>query len=335
MDARRRRFISRLPLAVLGALTVGLVPAHAQPPRAKRPVRIGRLSPLAAETDAAHLEAFRKGLADLGWVPGQDFVIDARFADGKADRLPAMAAELVRERVDLILAGSTPGVQAAKGATTTIPILMVTTGDPVADGLVPSLAHPAGNVTGITALGQTLDTKRLEILKETVPGVSRVGLLLDPRSAYTARYMNERNGAARALGLELQSIGVPDVDAFDRIPAMVASQRVGALLVQTNVLFVAQRPRLVERINATRLPAVYGEREFVEHGGLMFYGASLTTMYRDAATYADRLFKGAKPSELPVGQPTKVELVVNARTARAQNVTIPGPVLLRADRIIE
>ena len=335
MNAGRRQFLSRFPLAVVGITAVAPVTTWAQPSRTRRPVRIGRLSPLAAETDAAHLEAFRKGLADLGWVPGQDFTIDARFADGNADRLPALAAELVRERVDLILAGSTPGVVAAKGATTTIPILMVTTGDPVADGLVPSLAHPGGNVTGITALGQVLDTKRLEILKETVPGVARVGVILDPVSAYTRRFLKEKDGAARALGLDLHIIGVPDLASFERIPALSSSLRVSALLVQTNVLFVAHRPRLVERINATRLPAVYGEREFVEHGGLMFYGASLTTMYRDAATYADRLFKGAKPSELPVVQPTKIELVVNARTARAQGVTIPGPVLLRADRIID
>jgi putative ABC transport system substrate-binding protein len=334
MDARRRRFLSRFPLAVVATAAVATA-ASAQPSRTRRPVRIGRLSPLAAETDAAQLEAFGKGLADLGWVPGQDFTIEARFADGRADRLPGLASELVRERVDLILAGSTQGVRAAKGATTTIPILMVTTGDPVADGLVPSLAHPGGNVTGITALGQVLDTKRLEILKETVPGIARVGVILDPNSPYTRRYLKEKDDAARALGLDLQIIGIPDLPSFDRIPALVGSQRFGALLVQTNVLFVAHRPRLVERINGTRIPAVYGEREFVEHGGLMFYGASLVTMYRDAATYADRLFKGAKPSELPVVQPTKIELVVNARTARAQGVTIPGPVLLRADRIID
>jgi putative ABC transport system substrate-binding protein len=309
--------------------------AEAQEHKLTRLVRIGRLSPLSAHTDLPHLDAFRRGLRELGWVDGRDFTIEARFAEGKVERLPALATELVRERVDLILTGASPGALAAKRATAAIPIVMVTTGDPVTDGIVASLARPSGNVTGVTALGQELNTKRLELIREVVPGVTRVAVLINPASSYTNSFLKEKDGAARTLGLDLRTLEVDDPDNLEKAMAAIAVERLAALMVQTNPLFITHRRRIVELVARSRVPAVYGEREFVESGGLMFYGASLAQMYRDAAVYADKILKGAKPAELPVGQPTKFELVINLKTARALGLTIPPSLLLRADHVIE
>jgi putative ABC transport system substrate-binding protein len=326
----------RLLIAVLVAGALGL-PAtpRAEGPKPAKIVRIGRLSPLSAETDATNLAAFRKGLSELGWVEGRTFTIEGRFADGKSARLSDLAADLVRQRVDLILTGSNPGALAARQASTAIPIVMVTTGDPVAAGLVASLAHPGGNVTGVTALGQVLNAKRLELIKEAVPGVTRVAVLANPASAYTAGLLMEKDATARALGLQLPVLEARDPGSFDRAFAALAAERAGALMVQTDALFITHRRRIVELANRGRVPAVYGEREFVDAGGLMFYGASLADMYRHAAGYADRILKGARPAELPVTQPTKLELVINLKAAQAIGLTIPPSVLGRADRLVE
>jgi putative tryptophan/tyrosine transport system substrate-binding protein len=298
-------------------------------------VRIGRLSPLSAETDVSNLSAFRAGLRDLGWVEGKTFTIEARFAEGKSERLPALAAELVRLRVDLILSGASPGALAAKRATAGIPIVMVTTGDPVRDGIVPSLARPGGNVTGVTALGQDLNTKRLELIREVVPGVTRVAVLINPASSYTPAFLKEKDGAARTLGLNIRTVEVSHPARLEESLAAMAAENVGGLMVQADPLFISYRRRIVEFVVRSRVPAVYGEREFVEAGRLMFYGASLAQMYRDAAIYADKILKGAKPGELPVGQPTKFEVVINLKTAKALSLTIPPSLLLRADQVIE
>ena len=298
-------------------------------------VRIGRLSPSSAQADKPYLAAFRKGLHDRGWVEGQTFTIEARFADGNGDRLPALAAELVRHRVNLILAGSNPGVLAAKQATDTIPIVMVTTGDPVADGLVKSLARPGGNVTGVTAFGQALNTKRLELLKAAVPGVERVAVLLNPRGPYAAGFVAERDDAARALALDLRLLPAREPEDIEKALSAAVKDRVGALMVQTNPAFLTHRRRIVDLVANSRLPAIYGERVFVATGGFMFYGASLVQMYEDAAGYSDRILKGAKPADLPVEQPTKFELVINLKTAKALGLTIPPSLLLRADQVIE
>ena len=318
----------------LGVLSVPLA-TTAQESMAGKTTRIGRLSPLSAEADRPNLEAFRKGLRDLGWVEGQTFSIETRFADGKPEQLPRLAAELVRQRVDVILTGSSPGALAAKKATATIPIVMVTTGDPVRDGLVTSLARPGGNLTGVTSLGQALDAKRLELIKEAVPGVTRVAVLLEPGSFYTAPFRREREGAARALGIELRMLEVHDPSNLEKVLSAMPTERVGALMVQTNVMFITHRKRLVDLVAKNRVPAVYGEREFVDAGGLMFYGASLAAMYRDAAAYADKILKGARPADLPVEQPTKLELVINLKTAKVLGMTIPPSVLARADRVVE
>jgi putative ABC transport system substrate-binding protein len=297
--------------------------------------RIGRLSPLSAETDAPNLAAFRKGLRELGWIEGQHFTIEARFAGGKPERLAGLAADLVRQRVDVILTGSNAGALAAKTATGTIPIVMVTTGDPVGGGIVASLGRPGGNVTGVTALGQVLNVKRLELIKEAVPGVTRVAALINPASPYTAPFLKEREGAARSLGLEVRVLEAPDPGSFEKAFAAMAIERAGALMVQTDAMFITHRRRIVELVARSRVPAVYGEREFVDAGGLMFYGASLADMYRDAAGYADKILKGAKPADLPVEQPTKLELIINLKTAKALGLTIPQSLLLRADQVIE
>jgi ABC-type uncharacterized transport system substrate-binding protein len=235
----------------------------------------------------------------------------------------------------MILTGSTPGARAAKQATGSIPIVMVTTGDPVEDGLITSLARPGGNVTGVTALGQVLNTKRLELIKETVPGVSRVAVLINPGSSYTASFMKRRDEAGRGLGLDLPVFEARDPGSFEKAFAAMATERLTALMVQTEPMFITHRRRIVELAARSRLAAVYGEREFVDVGGLMFYGASLVEMYRDVAVHADKILKGAKPADLPVEQPTKLQLIINLRTAKALGVTIPPSVLLRADQVLE
>ena len=319
---------------VLGVLCTSFAPA-AQDAKPGKTARIGRLSPLSAEADMPGLEAFRKGLRDLGWVEGRDFAIEARFADGKPERLPELAAQLVRNRVDVILAGSTPGALAAKKATSTIPIVMVTTGDPIEGGLVASLAQPGGNVTGVTALGDVLAVKRLQLLKEAVPGVTRVAVLANPVSPYTRSFLRARESAGRELGVQLQVVEAQDPAKLEQAFAAVAGKRAGALMVLTDVMFNNNRRRIVELAAKSRLPTVYPEREFVGVGGLMFYGASLVDMYGRAAVYADKILKGGKPADLPVEQPTKLELVINLKTAKALGLVIPPWVLARADQVIE
>ena len=330
-----RRLLGVLVLALApGILGVAsLAAAEERPPGG--PLRIGRLSPLSAETDAPNLAGFRKGLRELGRVEGQRFTIESRFADGKPERLAELAADLVRRKVDVILAGSTPGAAAARKATATIPIVVVTTGDPVAGGLVASLARPGANVTGVTALGQMLNAKRLELIKETLPGVTRVAVLVNPAAPYTDPFLQERESTARAMGLQLPVHEVRSSGALERAFAAITAERPGALMVLTDVMLITHRRRVVELVARSRLPAVYPEREFVDAGGLMFYGASLASMYRHAATYVDRIAKGAKPADLPVEQPTSLELVINLKTAQALGLVIPPAVLARADRVIE
>lgn len=322
--------------ALIAIVVLGIpFAAAAQGAKSGKTARIGRLSPLSAETDAPGLDAFRKGLRDLGWIEGRDFVIETRYADGNPERLPELAAQLVRQRVDLILAGSNPGTLAAKMATTTIPIVMVTTGDPVGGGLVASLAQPGGNVTGLTALGHALSAKRLELLKEAVPGVARVAVLTNPASPYTGPFLKERENLAQALGVRLQVVEAQDPTKFEQAFAKMARERAGALMVLTDGMFITHRRRLVELAAKSRLPAVYPELEFVSAGGLMFYGASLVDQYHHAAVYADKILKGTKPADLPVEQPTKLELVINRKTAKALGLAIPSSLLVRADHIVE
>ncbi|HEU4352015.1 MAG TPA: ABC transporter substrate-binding protein [Burkholderiales bacterium] len=321
-----------LILLVLGA-AVG-IPRDLEA-QGQKTARVGRLSATSAETDAASMAAFRSRMRELGWVEGKNFTLVARYAEGRAARLPELAAELVRERFDVILAGSSPGALAAKRATGAIPIVMVTTGDPVVDGIVKSLARPDANVTGVTALGQALNTKRLELIKEAVPGARRVGMIINPASLYTARIFQDRERAARALALDVRLFEVREPDNLDAAFAAARTERMDALMVQTNALFITHRKRIVELAARNRVPAIYGEREFVHAGGLMFYGASLGDMYREAAVYVDKILRGAKPADLPIEQPAKLELVINLKAAKALGITIPPAILARADRIVE
>jgi ABC-type uncharacterized transport system substrate-binding protein len=297
--------------------------------------RIARLSPLSASADAPIFAAFRQGLRDHGWVEGQNLTIEHRFAEGKFDRLPELAAELVRLKVDVIISGSTPGALAAKDATSTIPIVMVTTGDPVGTGLISSLARPGGNLTGVTALGQELSGKRLELLKEAIPSVTRIAVLSNPANPDTSFSVKGVEVAAQALGTQLRVFEVRDATGIDGAFRAMTGERAQALMVLTDPMFVTHRRSIVELSVKSRLPAMYPISEFADAGGLMFYGASLPDMYRRAATYVDKILRGAKPADLPVEQPTKFEFVVNLKTAKQIGVTITPNVLARADKVIK
>ena len=298
-------------------------------------MRIGSLSPLSASAGAHNLEALRRGLRDLGWVEGRNIAIENRYAEGKYDRLPELAAELVRLKVDVIVTGSTPGALAAKNATTTIPIVMVTPGDPVASGLISSLAHPGGNLTGVTSLGRELSAKRLALLKEVVPRVTRVAVLTNPDNPETGPLVKSLEMAARSLGVQLRVLEVRGPTDFEKAFATITTERAGAIMVMTDILFHTHQRRIVELASKSRLPVMHGFREDVDAGGLMFYGATLADMNHRAATYVDKILKGAKPADLPVEQPTKFELIINMKTAKALGIAIPQSILLRADKVIE
>ena len=295
--------------------------------------RIGFLSPR-SPTDNPHLlEAFRQGLRELGYVEGQNIAIEYRFGEGRPERLPALAADLVRLKVDVIVTGAPPAPEAAKQATSTIPIVFAVTGDPVAQGLVASLARPGGNITGLANLAQEVVGKQLELLKEVAPKVSRVAVLQNPSNHAHPFVLRQAEGAARALGLQLHIVQARTPAAIDAAFAAMRSQRAGGVLVLRDSLFSAQRTQIAALAAKSRLPAVYGLREEAEAGGLMAYGANVPLMYRRAATYVDKILKGAKPADLPVEQPTKFELVVNLKTAKALGLTIPQSILVRADEV--
>jgi putative ABC transport system substrate-binding protein len=281
---------------------------------------------------AVFLEAFRQELSKLGWIEGKNITIEYRFAEQKNERLPELAVDLVRLKVDLIVvSGTTPGL-AAKSATTTIPVVMTSPGDPVGVGLVASLARPGGNVTGLSSLSFQLNTKRLEILKDAVPKLARVGLLLPPAS----RQLKELRAAAQALKLKLEEIET-QVDAKGlEIGFQTANQKqVNAIMTITSSPFFAERKRIVELAGKYRLPAIYFQKEFVDEGGLMFYGADYDDLYRRAAVYVDKILKGAKPADLPVQQATKFEFVINLKAAKQIGLTIPANVLERANKVIK
>jgi putative ABC transport system substrate-binding protein len=328
---QRRQF-----LIAAGALLATPLAADGQ--QAAKVARIGHLSPNLAA--GPHLrDAFLQGLRDLGYVEGRNVVIEYRDAEGKLERLPALAAELVALKVDVILAdGGTLGPRVAMQATTTIPIVFTSAADPVGSGLVTSLARPGGNVTGLSALGPELVGKRLELLKQAVPGIDRVAVLRGG-STLGERVLKDMleaaDVAARALGVQPQFIEARGPDEFARAFSAMTSARAGALTVLPSNMFVRERRRLVDLAAKNRLPAVYTSREFVDAGGLMSYGAHQPDLFRRAATYVDKILKGAKPGDLPIEQPTKFELVINLKTAKDLGLTIPPSVLARADDLIQ
>jgi ABC-type uncharacterized transport system substrate-binding protein len=311
-------------------LTTAL-PAEAQ--QAGKILRIGFLDTSTASGMAVLLDAFRQEMSKLGWIEGKNLTIEYRFAEGKIDRLPELAADLIRLNVDLIVTTGAPPASAAKKATTTIPIVMANTGDPVGEGMVASLARPGGNVTGLSSLGTELNSKRLEVLKDAVPKLARVGLL---RGTAISPQLKELRPAAVALKLELEEIETQsDSKGLESAFQTAKQKRVDAIMTITARRFFAERKRIVELAGKNRLPAIYFQKEFVDEGGLMSYGADYDDLFRRAATYVDKILKGAKPADLPVQQATKFEFVINLKAAKQIGLTIPPRVLERADRVIK
>jgi putative tryptophan/tyrosine transport system substrate-binding protein len=313
------------------------LPIEAQQP--KKVPRMGYLSPFDPATESTRSEPFRLALRELGYIEGQNIAIDYRYAEGKLDRYPELAAELVRLKVDIIVpAGGDRVTRAAKNATKTIPIVMLGSGsDPVEAGLVESLARPGGNVTGLTLLSRELGGKRLELLKEAVPKLARVAVFYDPANRPNVLEVKEvLPVAARALGLTVQSWEVRDTDGFEKVFAALNKERPDGLYVPGGgPLMNANGKRIAGFALKSRLPSVYNDREAVDAGGLMYYGADLADSYRRAATYVDKILKGANPASLPVEQPTKFELFINLKTAKQLGLTIPSSVLARADKVIK
>jgi ABC-type uncharacterized transport system substrate-binding protein len=330
----RRKFI----LAFGGTLVAWPRAGRAQ--QAPKVARIGYLITGSLESPEARktLDTFRQGLQELGHVEGQNIVIEHRAADGKIERLPTLAAELADLKLDLIVAAATPAGLAAQQMFSTTPIVVTAMGDPVRDGLVASLARPGGNITGTTFLGPELVPKRLALLREVLPQISRVAVLWHPGafSERTTRDMlNEITVVAGALGMQLQLVEVRQPNELDQAFSRMAAERAEALFTFPSTMLFSERRRIVELASTHRLPSMFNEREFVQFGGLIAYGVSIADLTRRSVTYVDKILKGAKPSDLPVEQPTKFELVVNLKTAKALGVEIPATVLTRADEVIE
>ncbi len=328
-----RRARGMLVTLALGLLAAAPTAADAQQP-AKVP-RIGFLQASSSSVTRHFADAFRQGLRELAYVEGQNFVIEERWAEGRAERLPDLAADLVRLKVDVIVTGSTPGARAAKQATTKIPIIAVVVGDPVRTGLVASLARPGGNLTGLSDITVDMSAKRLELLKEVAPTASRVAVLWNPTHPTNPLQLRETQIAAQALGLTLQPVEVRSSDELDRAFAAMVRERASALLVLAETLTLLHRRRVAELSARNRLPAMYPFREQAEAGGLMSYGPSIPAMYRRAAAYVDKILKGTKPADLPVEQPMRFEFVINMKTAKALGITFPPSIMVRADRVIQ
>jgi putative tryptophan/tyrosine transport system substrate-binding protein len=318
--------VAMLALAIL----VAPLATHAQP--AGKVYRIGFLRE--SQPPTAWVEAFQQGLRERGYVDGQNVVVEFRVTDGSLDQLPQLAEELVRSQVDILMVPNMPAALAAKQATSTIPIVMVAISDPVGNGLVASLARPGGNITGLVAFPPEFVGKQLEFLKEMLPTVSRVAVLWNPANPTVARMVREADVAAPALGVQLHRVEARGPDAFDSAFAAMTSAHVGALLVLGDAMMLPHRRRLAELAATSQLPTVYNLREFVEAGGLLSYGTSRPDVWRRAATYVDKILKGAKPADLAVEQPTRFELVINLKTAQALGITIPPTLLFLADEVI-
>ncbi len=335
---RRREFVTLLACAA--AVPSSLWPRAA---RAQQPAKVARIGclvtgSLESPETRVMLDAFRQGLRERGYVEGQNIVIEYRSADGSIERFPRLADELAGLKLDLILAVNTPAARAVQHETTTTPIVVVAMGDPVADGLVASLAHPGGNITGLTFLGPELASKRLGLLKQALPNASRVAALWHPGAfgeRTTRDMLQATDAAARTLAVELQLVEVRGPDEFDRAFSAMTRNRADALIVLPSTMLFNERKHIVDLATKHRLPSISMAREFAQLGGLMAYGASITDLQRRSATYVDKILKGAKPADLPVEQPTKFEFVINLKTAKALGLTISESFLLLADEVIE
>jgi putative tryptophan/tyrosine transport system substrate-binding protein len=331
MPSRRRFSISLAALALAAPVT-----SFSQARLGKIP-RIGYLQPVVPQNNSSPLlEDFRQGLRDLGYVEGKNIQLEIRWGEGRLERMPALAAELVRMKVDVIVAVSSPSVRAAKEATQTIPIVMPLSSDPVGDGLVASLARPGGNITGLSVMGPELATKRLQLLKEVFPKLLRpTAVLWNPSYVGMAARWRQIEGAAPAMGIGVRSVEIRDSRELEQALAALERERPAALVLLADPLTLSQRLRIVEFAAEQRLPAIYEASQFVEAGGLMSYGPNIDELIRRSATYVDKIIKGAKPADLPIEQPQKFELVINLKSAKALGITIPQSVLLQADRVIE
>jgi len=322
-------------LAVVLALGLVLAPLAVEGQQAGKIPRVGILWAYSPSVVSILGDAFRQGLRGLGYVEGQNILLEERWAEGRFDRLPSLAAELNRLNLDVIVTASTPAVRAAQQATKTIPIVMTLVSDPVEDGLVASLARPGRNVTGLSLMHPELSAKRVALLKEVVPKLSRVAVLWTPSTASYRKVLGETQTAAHALGLQLRAIEVRDPTDFDSAFSAIARERAGALVVLPDALFRDQQRRILDLAAKSRLPAIYWSRDLVEAGGLMAYGANFPDVFRQAAIFVDKILKGTKPADLPVEQPAKFELAINLKTAKALGLKIPQTLLLQADKVIE
>src|SRR5262245_6699440 len=322
-------------LAVVLAVSIVVVPLVGDAQQGGKVYRVGILWPYSSSIAAPFAGAFRQGLRDAGYVEGRNIVVEERWAEGSFDRLPSLAADLVGRKVDIMLIASTPAVQAAQKATQTIPIVMTLVSDPVEDHIVTSLARPGGNVTGLSLMHPELSGKRLGLLKEVSPRVSRVAVFWSSSTPAYRVILSETETAARALGVQLRVVEVRGPTDFDGAFAAITKERVGALVVLPDAMFRNQHRRIIDLAAKNRLPAMYWSRELVDGGGLMAYGANFPDVFRQAATFVDKILKGAKPGDLPIEQPARLELAVNLKTAKALGLTIPPSVLGRADHVIE
>lgn len=321
------------PAVLIAILAHGLL-AISEPAVAQPPGKIHRVAVLGSENGPAW-EGFRQGLRELGYVDGLNVTIEWRWSEGKPDRFPSLATEVVALKPDVIVASGTQATRAAKRATSAIPIVMTTSSYPDKIGLVDSLSRPGGNVTGLSNIGPELSGKKLELLKEIAPKASRVAVLFNPASEVEPLTVRELSAAAPAVGVEIQPVEVRSPDDFSAAFAALSASRVHALLALGNPINFRGRQLIADFALKNRLPSIYDERLFVEAGGLMSYAPSFTDSFRRAATYVDKILKGAKPADLPVEQPMKIELVVNVKTAKILGLTIPPSLLLRADQLVQ
>ena len=318
---------------LLAVATVG-PPADAQ--QASKTAKIGILSATTPAALAPSVEAFKQGLRELGWVEGKSFVLEARYSEGKVERLSELARELVALKMDVIVTPADLSIAAIKRETQTIPIVMALSSDPVGAGFVASLARPGGNITGLSNISPELSGKRVELLREAVPGLSRLALLWNPEVRGAVLDYKEAASAARSLRVEVQSVEVSRAEDLDRAFSAITSQRAQALMLPgVNPVGFANRAQIVSFAQRNRLPSMFPTKEYVDSGGLMSYGPSLVDLFRRAAGYVDKILKGAKPADLPVQQPTKFELVINLKTAKALGLTLPQSLLRRADEVIQ
>jgi putative ABC transport system substrate-binding protein len=325
---RRRQF-----MALVGAGVAWPLSVHAQ--YTGKVYRIGFLGNSTAALESNLVEPFRDGLRELGYQEGRNVTIEYRWAEGKYERFPSLVAELIASKVDVIVTAGTPATLAVKKATPSIPLVMVAVGDPIGTGIVASLGQPGGNITGLSSIAPELEGKRLELLREIIPKLSHIAVLWNPVNPFHNASLKQAQAAAQTLRMKVQSVAVRTREDLDDAFASLLRERPGALLVLADRVFLHDRARLMNFAAANRLPGVYAYRELVEAGGLMSFGPSYADMHRRAATFVDKILKGAKPADLPVEQPTKFELVINLKSAKAIGLVVPPTLLARADEVIE